>query len=418
MCQPYDADRAEHPLTPDMQAPTPVGTVLTTSPAFASFLPIVHQRPSSRPTASILSTYPPTQCGFATFTASLACALEDEGVPVSIVRIADGSPSASPRVVGELDSGSAKSVAAASELLNRSDIAIIQHEYGLFGGMDGEEILDVIDGLRIPLIVVVHTVQRMPSTHQRSVLEAVAARADHLIVTSRAAADQLRGSYGVSPRQITVIPQGLTIPTGKAVVRGGRPTLLTCGLLRPGKGIERVIEAMGSLHTLPGQPRYVIAGPTDPKELAAHGEAYRERLKDHVCRMGLQRAVVFDDRPRGRAAVTGLLQTAAVVVLPYDSTDQVSSGMLVDAIAAGRPTVATAFPHAVEVMAHGTGTVVDHDDPEQLVSALFQVLTQPRLAGTMAAEARRLAQDLSWPAIGARYHTVVGSVLVQRSRRG
>ena len=80
--------------------------------------------------------------------------------------------------------------------------------------------------------------------------------------------------------------------------------------------------------------------------------------------------------------------------------------------------MATAFPHAVEVMAHGTGTVVDHDDPEQLVSALFQVLTQPRLAGTMAAEARRLAQDLSWPAIGARYHTVVGSVLVQRSRRG
>ena len=348
---------------------------------------------------------------------NLARALEDKGVQATVVRVADGSPCTSPRVVGELDSGCAKSVAAGAELLNRSDAVIIQHANGLFGGQDGAEVLDVIEALRVPLIVVIRTVQRTPSAHQRLVLDAIAARADQLIATSRSAAEHLCSGYGVSSRAITVIPEGPTIPTGKAVVRRGRPTVLTCGLLRPGKGIERVIEAMGSLHSLPGQPRYLIAGPTDPEELAAHGEAYRQSLKEQVRRMGLEGTVVFDERHRAGATLAELLQTAAVVVLPYDSTDQVCSGMLIDAITAGRPTVSTAFPYAVELMAQGAGTVVGHDDPEKLISALSQVLTQPRLAGTMAAEARRLAQEMSWQVIAARYHTVVRSALAQRQRR-
>ena len=86
--------------------------------------------------------------------------------------------------------------------------------------------------------------------------------------------------------------------------------------------------------------------------------------------------------------LTALIQSAAVVVLPYDSTDQVTSGVLVDSIASGRPVVATAFPHAVELLGSGAGTVVGHDDPDALVAALRRLLTDPRVAGSMAAEAR------------------------------
>ena len=390
---------------------------MSSSSVLSTMFPVARQERSAQPTVAILSTYPPTPCGFATFTANLARGLEDEGVAVSVVRISDGSPSSSPRVVGELNNGCPKSVAACAESLNQSDVAVIQHEYGLFGGTDGDEVLDVVDGVRVPLIVIVHTIDRAPTPHQRSVLEAVAARADQLVVTSQVAAEQLCAGYGVGRRKVTVIPQGLTVPTGKAVVRGGRPTVLTWGLLGPGKGIERVIEAMGSLHSLPGQPRYLIVGPTDPKELAAHGEAYRDSLKEEVRRNGLEGSVVFDERHRSRGTLAALVQTAAVVVLPYDSTDQVSSGVLVDAIAAGRPIVATAFPHAVELLACGAGTVVGHDDPEALASALLQVLTQPRLAGGMAAEARRVAPERSWPVVAATYHGLVRRVLAQRQRR-
>ena len=96
---------------------------------------------------------------------------------------------------------------------------------------------------------------------------------------------------------------------------------------------------------------------------------------------------------RSPRSLTALIQSASVVVLPYDSTDQVTSGVLVDAIACGRPVVATAFPHAVELLGSGAGIVVAHDDPDALASALRRLLTEPRLAGSMAAEARRLAPD-------------------------
>jgi glycosyltransferase involved in cell wall biosynthesis len=126
---------------------------------------------------------------------------------------------------------------------------------------------------------------------------------------------------------------------------------------------------------------------------------------------GVGDSVHFDTGYRSVATLIELVQSAAVVVLPYDSTDQVTSGVLVDAIASGRPVVATAFPHAVELLGSGAGIVVDHDDPDALASALRRVLTQPRLAGAMAAEARRLAPEMAWPVIASAYQELARKVL-------
>jgi glycosyltransferase involved in cell wall biosynthesis len=104
-----------------------------------------------------------------------------------------------------------------------------------------------------------------------------------------------------------------------------------------------------------------------------------------------------------------------VVVLPYDSTDQVTSGVLVDAIATGRPVVATAFPHATELLASGAGVVVDHGDPDALVSALRRILTQPSVATAMAAEAARLAPAMAWPVVANAYLRVARTLLTERS---
>ncbi len=125
-------------------------------------------------------------------------------------------------------------------------------------------------------------------------------------------------------------------------------------------------------------------------------------------------AVSFDDGYRNVAMLTALIQSAAVVVLPYDSTDQVTSGVLVDAIASGRPVVSTAFPHAVELLGTGAGIVVPHDDPDALAAALRRVLTQPRVAGAMAAEARRLAPDMAWPVIASGYQKLAHRALTRR----
>jgi glycosyltransferase involved in cell wall biosynthesis len=369
---------------------------------------------SNTPSFGILSTYPPTPCGLATFSAALAGGLATNGADVSVVRVSDGPPASSASVIGELVNASPASVAACAELLNQSDVAVIQHEYGIYGGTDGDEVVDIMDGLRVPSIVIAHTILKNPTSHQRSVLEAVAARADRVIVMSEAASQRLCSGFDIDRRKVATIPHGATVPTNASSVRRGRPTVLTWGLLGPGKGIERVIEAMGSLTDLPGRPRYLIAGRTHPKVLAADGEAYRDARIEQARRNGVADSVSFDAGYRDVAMLTDLVQSAAVVVLPYDSTDQVTSGVLVDAIASGRPVVATAFPHAVELLASGAGIVVPHDDPDALASALRRVLTQPCLAGAMAAEARQLAPDMAWPVVANAYLSLAHRILTQR----
>jgi polysaccharide biosynthesis protein PslF len=369
---------------------------------------------SGFPSFGILSTYPPTACGLATFSSALSDGLAARGAGVSVVRVAEGSPSSSARVVGELVNGSTASGAAASELLNQSEVAVIQHEYGIYGGVDGDEVVDIMGGLRVPSIVVAHTVLKDPTPHQRSVFEAATALADHVVVMSDAASQRLRRGFDVDRRKITTIPHGATVPRNLPLKRSGRPTLLTWGLLGPGKGIERVIGAMGSLHDLNGRPRYLIAGRTHPKVLAADGEAYRDACTEQAQREGVADSVFFDAGYRDNSSLAALVQSSAVVVLPYDSTDQVTSGVLVDAIASGRPIVATAFPHAVELLGSGAGIVVGHDDSDALESALRRVLTDPRLAGSMAAEARRLAPTMAWPVVANAYLVLAQRLLTEQ----
>jgi polysaccharide biosynthesis protein PslF len=360
----------------------------------------------------ILSSYPPTACGLATFSAALASGLAAHGADVSVVRVID-QPSGRPdRVVGELVNGSPHSVAESIDLLNRCDVAVVQHEYGLYGGADGDEVLQVLAGLEMPSIVVAHTILSDPTAHQEAVLTEVVALADKVVVMSDAARARLCRRFEVDARKVVTIPHGAAIPPSRvSATTHVRPTLLTWGLLGPGKGIERVIDAMRSLHQLPQGPQYLVAGRTHPKVLAAEGESYRDARMKQAANNGVASSVVFDDDYRDVASLTALIQSCAVVVLPYDSTEQVTSGVLVDAIAAGRPVVATAFPHAVELLSSGAGLVVDHNDPDGLALALRRVLVKPGLAAGMAAEASRLAPSLGWPVVARQFLTLANRLV-------
>jgi glycosyltransferase involved in cell wall biosynthesis len=366
-------------------------------------------------TIGILSTYPPTPCGLATFSAALADGLAAHGVNVRVVRVSDGSPSVSPLIVGSLDNGRPGSVAAAADLLNECDVAIVQHEYGLYGGADGEEVVAILGCLRIPSIVIAHTVLSEPTAHQRSVLVEVAALAERVVVMSGAARDRLLDGFDVDPTKIDSIPHGAVVPpTRVGCSAPRRPILLTWGLVGPGKGIERVIDAMVGVQKLPDRPRYLVAGTTHPKVLAADGEAYRNARIEQARINGVATSVEFDPGYRDVPALTALIQSSAAVVLPYDSRDQATSGVLVDAIAAGRPVIATAFPHAVEMLASGAGIIVDHDDPDAMAGALTRLFTDPARTSKMAAEASRLAPSLGWPVVARAYLELAGQLLEDR----
>ncbi len=145
-------------------------------------------------------------------------------------------------------------------------------------------------------------------------------------------------------------------------LRPGRPTILTWGLLGPGKGIEWAIDALAELVDLDPTPRYLVMGETHPRVVNREGEAYRSALQARAASRGIGHLVEFDARYLDLAALGRVVQEADVVLLPYDSREQVTSGVLVEALAAGKPVIATGFPHAVELLGGGAGLIVPHGD--------------------------------------------------------
>jgi glycosyltransferase involved in cell wall biosynthesis len=366
----------------------------------------------------VLSTFPPTACGIATFSAALAAGLAAIGDSVKGVHAGSPVGPANPLVQAALGDGGRLPLGATLDVLNSTDVAIIQHEYGIYDGVDGDVVLRVLEGLTVPCIVVAHTVVRKPTATQREILDRACQAADAVVVMTGSARSRLLERFQAAGSKITVIAHGAaTVPPGvddRPCSR--RPLLLTWGLLGPGKGIEWAIDALTHLTDLRPRPAYVIAGATHPKVLARAGESYREMLTRRAWASGGAPQISFDGAYRDLPSLTELIRAADLVVLPYDSEDQVTSGVLVDAVAAGRPVVSTAFPHAVELLASGAGLVVPQRDPAALAAAIRAVLSDPPLAAAMAAEARRLAPTLAWTAVAGQYHALAGALLAADDR--
>jgi glycosyltransferase involved in cell wall biosynthesis len=363
-----------------------------------------------------VSTFPPTQCGLASFTAALRGALIHSAIDEGwVVRLVDAPVTGTgDEVVAQLITGDSTSLRRAAAQLNMCDVAIMQHEYGVYGGTDGSEILHLLDQLRVPCVVVLHTVLTDPTAHQRHVLEAVIAKADAVVTMTKTARERLAAGYAADMTKVSIIAHGAPALQGTMaapVFRTGEFTVLTWGLLGPGKGIEWGIAAMTMLRDLTPMPRYLVAGQTHPKVLLHEGDVYRDRLREQVRQAELGSCVTFDDHYRNSSALASLVRSCDVVLLPYDSTEQVTSGVLIEAVAAGKPVVATEFPHARELLAGGAGLLVPHRDPAAIAAALRSVITRGDVMARMAAAATAAAPQLLWPAIAEQYRELAGRLV-------
>jgi glycosyltransferase involved in cell wall biosynthesis len=371
-----------------------------------------------------LSTFPPTECGLATFTAALLAELRDGPTPsaVGVVRIVEAVSCSQPaEVVHHLVASAPGGESEAADVLSGFDVVIAQHEYGIYGGPDGDQILAILDELTVPVIVVLHTVLVEPTPHQREVLERVLAAADAVVVMTPTARRRLLTGYPVDPQRVTLIPHGAPDNRVPPTARNGsgagalRPTILTWGLLGPGKGIEWAIDALSELVDLDPAPRYLVMGETHPRVAHREGESYRHALQARAASRGIGHLVEFDDRYVDGATLGRVLQQADVVLLPYDSREQVTSGVLVEALAAGKPVIATGFPHAVELLGGGAGLIVPHGDGSAMAHALRRVLTEPGLAARFGEQAAALAQHLLWPAVADDYRSLASAVIDART---
>jgi glycosyltransferase involved in cell wall biosynthesis len=355
-----------------------------------------------------LSTFPPTRCGIATFTDSLATAVAAElGAETCIVRLLESADRAfdvdtDPRIEADLLPADPGSMRGAIAVLDSCDVVVVQHEYGIYGGVDGDDVIDLLQSLRAPAIVVLHTVLRSPTPGQRAVLEQVGSLAATVVVMTETARRLLEG-YAVPTDKVRVIPHGVLARAPLASLRDVRARVLTWGLIGPGKGIEWGIRAMAQLTDLDPLPTYHVQGQTHPKVLALGGERYRDSLQALAGELGLAERVVLDGRYLDSAELTAAISSADVVLLPYDSRDQVTSGVLVEAIAAGIPVVATRFPHARELLEHGPGIVVTHEDPGAIARAVRAILTRRDLVERMRRVAAAATAETSWAEIARRY---------------
>ena len=386
----------------------PISTVHQSTQAGRTTAPLA--RP---PAIGMISTYPPTQCGLATFSAALIEHMQLSAGSLGVVQVVDEpEPRPGPDVVAQLVNGSPDSAGVAVRRLNGFDVVVVQHEYGIYGGPDGVDVLGIVDALTVPTIIVLHTVLQDPTASQRYILLQLLATADVVVTLTQTARRRLIASYGADPAQVVVIPHG-AVDHGP-LSSGERPPVdrllvLTWGLIGPGKGIEWAIDAMVGLRDL--QPRYLVMGRTHPKVLQRDGEAYRDGLAQRAREAGVHDVVELDDRYLAVGELAELVRQADVVLLPYDSREQVTSGVLIEAVAAGRPVVSTAFPHAIELLADGTGILVPQRDPAALEAALRRVLSEPGLAGELAEQAARKAPELLWASVADRYRTIAAAAV-------
>jgi glycosyltransferase involved in cell wall biosynthesis len=365
----------------------------------------------------LVGTYPPRRCGLATFTANTRRSLVDASTwDVDVLRLGgDTAAGVLPReVVGCWDDS--MSAAAAADLCNEYSCTLLEHEYGILPGCDGADVIPFVSRLEVPLVSVLHTILIDPSARQRTILEAVARASSRVVVLTPSAADRLVRRYEVDPAAVVVIPHGAEPNLGpSSTVHRSIPQLLTWGLLGPGKGIEHAIRAVAILAGRGHIVRYVVAGQTHPNVVAHEGERYRHTLERLAHELGVQDLVSFDNRYRDWSEVFATIRDADLVVLPYESREQVTSGVLVDAIASGKPIVATAFPHALDIVDGRCGIVVPHEEPVALADAVERMLTDRRLAARCVAAARAEAARHAWPVVGSHYAEVLRAVVDERS---
>jgi polysaccharide biosynthesis protein PslF len=363
---------------------------------------------------ALLSTYPPTQCGLATFSASLLAHLPGPRDQIAVVRVLDEPMPgrAGNEVVHNLVNGSAASAAAAAEVLNGSDVVIVQHEYGIYGGPDGQDVIPLLEALYVPSIVVLHTVLACPTPRQHVILDEVIDAARAVVTMTETARSRLLDIYGTNPEKVFVIPHGAADyrrPASPAA-NAAWPKVLTWGLLGPGKGIEHAIDAVALLRDHGVRVDYQVAGQTHPRVLGRDGEVYRRSLEARVRARHVEDRVHFDARFLAAGTLSRLIGVADVVLLPYDSLEQVTSGVLIEAVTAGKPVVSTCFPHAVELLVGGAGLLVERQDPADIARALRRVFTEPGLSTRMSEHSADLAPQLLWPAVASSYRELASSL--------
>ncbi|MFC3173087.1 glycosyltransferase family 4 protein, partial [Novosphingobium bradum] len=370
---------------------------------------------------ALVGTYAPRKCGIATFTRDVVEQFARFHPEIALDVFALDNRAAAPvayrGVAGVIAQEDATDYRRAARAINESgaDAVWLQHEYGIFGGEDGAMVCDFVDQVAAPLVLTCHTVLGEPSAGQERVLRHLVSRASRIMVMSHHARRLLASRYGADAGVIEVIPHGAPDrPFGRkarakaAMGLADRTVLMTFGLLGPGKGLERVIEALPAIVARHPAVIYRIVGATHPNCLLREGEACRESLAALACKLGVADHVAWDNRFLATDELLDQLEACDIYITPYPNLQQATSGTLSYAVALGKAVVSTPYIHATELLADEVGLLIEPGSSQAIAEAVGGLLDRPERLAALERRAYARGRATIWPAFADAGAALVG----------
>jgi glycosyltransferase involved in cell wall biosynthesis len=378
-----------------------------------------------------LSTYPPRECGIATFCEDVIRATGGHaGVfPDPVVVAMEGGAKrhqyARP-VVHVVDDRSESEYRTAAEFINDSpvDVVSIQHEFGIYGGTSGRGMYRFLDALAKPVVTTLHTVLPEPTPEIRDMVRALVQKSEQVMVMNPIATELLRRAYDVSPSKVAFIHHGAPAPSveprdeiKQQLGLAGKKVMCTFGLVGAGKGLEHAIQALPEALRRHPNLVYLIVGGTHPGALRNGVDEYRETLTRLIGDLGVADSVQFVNHYLTKAEIIRYLAVSDLYITPYLNPHQICSGTLAYAVAAGRTVISTPYLHARFLLGGDRGLLVDFADTASITEAVLRVLDTPGLQAEYESRARAYGRRLLWPEVGRRYRGLLADAFGQRTRR-
>jgi glycosyltransferase involved in cell wall biosynthesis len=374
-----------------------------------------------------VGTYPPKECGIATFTLDVVNSTDLSGWRSIVFAVDDAAPSEphpDSKVVYTIEKENKADYVRAAKLLEKHKVSLlsIQHEYGIFGGDHGDYILDLVRAVTMPVVVTLHTVLPTPSEAQRRILKEMEKHASCFVVMAHKAVELLEDVYGIAPSKIRFIPHGAPnapfhadAAAKEKLGLAGRRVLSTFGLISPNKGIEDAIAAMPDVVKKEPTATYLVLGQTHPVIKRKEGEWYRESLIKQVEELGLRDNVKFVDKYLTLQELIDYLVATDVYITPYYANPhQITSGTLAYAMATGKVIVSTPYLYAEELLADGRGFLYPFRDSEKLSEIIESVLTNDVLFEETRKKAYDYGRTMTWQSVGIQYTKLFTEMLDER----
>ena len=379
-------------------------------------------------TVAYVGTYPPTECGIATFTMDVLNATDLAGWRSVVVAVEDTADKATKycdsKVVCILNKENRTDYRKVAQILEDRGVSLvsIQHEYGIYGGDCGEYIIDLARYASMPVLVTLHTVLPNPTDKQRTIIKELEKHVAGFVVMANKAVELLRDYYGIASSKIHVVPHGAPNapfdsagPAKAELGLTGQRVISTFGLISPSKGIEDAISAMPAIVDKVPDAVYLIMGQTHPVVKRREGEWYRDQLVQQVHQLGLDKNVKFIDQYLSLQQLIQYLLATDVYVTPYYANPfQITSGTLAYAVAVGKVVVSTPYFYAEELLAEGRGFLYPFRDIAYLSKCISHVLTNDELFNTTRNNAYAYGRNMTWQSVGLQYTRLFTETLDER----